>query len=680
MYNDLFAAVADEMAPYLRDSSKDAVEDAVVLAQDFNFLNSCSMPASSNSLPLLLLAAMPLMIFHRSLAFRRTLRGNYRILSSGERAVASKLFSDQKVRPLLRSWPRPGVRDGLKRQLVVALAAGDETAGSIHSKLIEPPVCPERRHHFQDEPEPRSDSYYWLRDDDRKDKDVLDYLKAENEYCKTMMADTAGLQERLFAEFRGRIQEADESAGVVHGPYRYYTRTVEGEQYAVHCRKKIVDGVEQGEEVLLDENKEAKRFSFYMTGGCEVSPDHRMLAFGVDTTGNEMFELFVRDLQTGKTTSVVQSTDGSYAWALDNKTLFYVTKDELDRPYKVWRHTLGQSTKEDHLVHTEEDDQFYLGIHLSRSQKFVYVHAGSAITSDVRYIDAADPEGPLVEILPRVSDVEYGVADRGDQFIITRRTEKQFNSEVLVADIADPASTVRVLIPHDAKVKIEDVEVSTRYLSVFQRSNGLQEAVVHDLGGDSSEGHRIVPKSFQPGKPISFDDPAYELGAAAQGDFDSRYLRYVYSSLTTPSTVVEYDCETHEKRVVKVMPVLGDFAANKDKYVSERIFATAPDGVKVPISIVYRSDLVKKDRQAPMLLDAYASYEICNDADFRATRLSLLDRGYVFGIAHCRGGGEMGRAWYVQRLDPTSISIYLSLSLTAPAVHLTLPTTSHQVS
>ena len=634
-----------------------------MLAQDFNFLNSCSMPASSNSLPLLLLAAMPLMIFHRSLAFRRTLRGNYRILSSGERAVASKLFSDQKVRPLLRSWPRPGFRDGLKRQLVVALAAGDETAGSIHRKLIEPPVCPERRHHFQDEPEPRSDSYYWLRDDDRKDKDVLDYLKAENEYCKTMMADTAGLQERLFAEFRGRIQEADESAGVVHGPYRYYTRTVEGEQYAVHCRKKIVDGVEQGEEVLLDENKEAKRFSFYMTGGCEVSPDHRMLAFGVDTTGNEMFELFVRDLQTGKTTSVVQSTDGSYAWALDNKTLFYVTKDELDRPYKVWRHTLGQSTKEDHLVHTEEDDQFYLGIHLSRSQKFVYVHAGSAITSDFRYIDAADPEGPLVEILPRVSDVEYGVADRGDQFIITRRTEKQFNSEVLVADISDPASTVRVLIPHDAKVKIEDVEVSTRYLSVFQRSNGLQEAVVHDLGGDSSEGHRIVPKSFQPGKPISFDDPTYELGAAAQGDFDSRYLRYVYSSLTTPSTVVEYDCETHEKRVVKVMPVLGDFAANKDKYVSERIFATAPDGVKVPISIVYRSDLVKKDRQAPMLLDAYASYEICNDADFRATRLSLLDRGYVFGIAHCRGGGEMGRAWYVQRLDPTSISISISLSL-----------------
>ena len=382
----------------------------------------------SRSFPLVVVAMMP--FFMRALAFRRTLRGNYRILSTTERAVALRLFRDPRTRALVGSWPRPGVKDGLKRQLVLALAAGDETAGSIHRELIEPPVCPERPHDFEDEPEPRSDSYYWLRDDDRKDKDVLDYLKAENDYCKTMMADTEALQERLFAEFRGRIQEADESAGVVHGPYRYYTRTVEGEQYAVHCRKKIVDGVEQVEEVLLDENREAKRFSFYMTGGCEVSPDHRMLAFGVDTTGNEMFELFVRDLETGKTTSVVRNTDGSYAWALDNKTLFYVTKDELDRPYKVWRHTLGQGTKEDHLVHTEEDDQFYLGIHLSRSQKFVFIHAGSAITSDVRYIDAADPVGPLVEILPRVSDVEYGVADRGDQFIITRRTEKHFNSEV----------------------------------------------------------------------------------------------------------------------------------------------------------------------------------------------------------------------------------------------------------
>ena len=359
-------------------------------------------------------------------------------------------------------------------------------------------------------------------------------------------------------EFRGRIQEADESAGVVHGKYRYYTRTETGEQYAIHCRREVVDGVEQAEQVLLDENKEAKGFSFYMTGGCNVSPDHRLMAFGVDTTGNEQFELFVRDLETGKTSSVVKATDGSYAWAVDNKTLFYVTKDELDRPCKVWRHTLGESKAggaDDVLVHHEEDDQFYLGIGLSRSEKFVYVHAGSAITSEVKYIDAANPTSPLVQVLPRTADVEYSVSDRGDQFIITRRTEKHFNSEVLVADVADPVGSLKVLIPHDAKVKIEDVEVSTRFLSVFQRAGGLQQAVVHDLGGDSRDGHRIVPKSFGRGKAISFDDPTYELGAAAQGDFDSRQLRYVYSSLTTPATVVEYDCETHEKRVVKVTPV-----------------------------------------------------------------------------------------------------------------------------
>lgn len=541
------------------------------------------------------------------------------------------------------------MKDSLKRELLVALASGSSQAGDIHRRLISPPVCEEREHKFEDEPVPRTDNYYWLRDDDRKDKDVLEYLRQENEYTKTMMADTEVLQDVLFKEFRGRIQEADESAGVLHGNYRYYTRTETGQQYAIHCRREIVDGVEQAEQILLDENDEARRghFSFYMTGGCEVSPDHRLMAFGVDTTGNEQFEMFVRDLESGKTTSIVPGTDGSYAWALDNKTLFYVTKDELDRPCKVWRHTLGQSkADEDVLVHHEEDDQFYLGIGLSRSEKFIYVHAGSAITSEVRYIDAANPTSLPVEILSRVSDVEYSVSDRGDQFIITRRTGKNFNSEVLVADIADPAGTLRVLIPHDSKIKIEGVVVGARYLSVFQRAGGLQQAVVHDLGGDSRDGHRIDPKSFGRGQAISFDDPTYELGAASQGDFDSKQLRYVYSSLTTPATVVEYDCETHVKRVVKVMPVLGDFEKNKEKYESERFFATAPDGTMVPISVVYRRDLIKKDSKSPMLLDAYASYEICNDADFRATRLSLLDRGYVFGIAHCRGGGEMGREWY----------------------------------
>jgi oligopeptidase B len=584
-------------------------------------------------------------VLRSRLALNRTLNGNMKVLSRSQQSDVRKLFHCASTRAFLRKWPPPGVKDETKRSLVAALARGDtSTAGKLTRDLIPPPVCPEKEHLFVDEPAPRADPFYYLRDDDRKNPEVLSYLKEENAYTESVMADTKDIQEKLYKEFRGRIQEADVSAGLYLGGYKYYSRTEEGEQYAVHCRRKIVNEKEMEEEILLDENAESKSHEFYMVGGFDVSPNHSLVAFGVDTTGNEKFTLFVRDLKTGKNVlkKPIPDTDGSFAWSTDNKTVFYTTKDELDRPYKVWKHTIGETSSD--LVYHEEDDAFYLGIGLSRSEKYVYIHAGSAITSDVRYIDASKPNEDFKPVLPRAQDVEYSVDDRGDQFIITRRDADKFNSEILVADTADPTSTCAVLIPHSPKIKIENVEVSAEHLAVFQRSDGLQQAVVYELGNGRVNAGPFKSKS---GKAISFDEPTYELHTGAQGEFDSTFLRYIYTSFTTPTTVVDYNMKTGEKITRKVSPVLGTFEQNKEKYVSERIMATAPDGVKVPISLVYRRDLVKLDGSDPMLLDAYGSYEICNDADFRSTRLSLLDRGWIFGIAHLRGGGEMGREWYL---------------------------------
>lgn len=599
-----------------------------------------------------------------TIRLNRLMNGNLRLFAGSAQhyKTVQRLAKDAGSRYVLRHWPRPGIQDDAKRSLIRmyasseegdAVLATQEEKEALRLSMVVPPMAEEIQHELVDTPTAtRQDPFYYLRDDDRKDPKVLKYLEKENEYTKSVMADTEELQEQLYHEMRGRIQEKDISAPLLSHGYIYYTRTEEGEQYAVHCRKPVRDGTESDlvieenpapEQVLLDENEESKGHEFYMVGGFEISPDHTKVAFGVDTTGNEKFTLYVRELATGKNLlkHPIEDTDGSFAWSTDNETLFYTRKDELDRPYQVWRHKIGtDSGKEDVLVYHEKDDAFYLGIGLSRSEQYIYIHAGSAITSDIRYIRADEPESDFTPVLPRVNDVEYSVEDRGEQFFITVRDEKRFNSEILVADAANPKDTCTVLIPHNTKVKIESVEVSAGHLAVFQRSGGLQQAVVYTLNGS-----RVKKLSPKYGKEIEFDEPTYELHNGAQGDFDSTRLRYIYTSFTSPTTVVDYNMETGEKVVRKVMPVLGGF--DSTKYFSERVMATATDGVKVPISLVYRKDLVKLDGSDPMLLDAYGSYEICNDADFRSSRLSLLDRGWLFGIAHVRGGGEMGREWYL---------------------------------
>lgn len=499
----------------------------------------------------------------------------------------------------------------------------------------------------------RSDDYYWLRDDKRRDGAVLRHLEAENAYTRAALADTDPLQERLFWEMRGRIQEADQSAAIRRGRYMYYSRTVEGKQYRVHCRRKVpasqmtrpakvYDVMEDwvalvGEEVLLDENREARGQPFYMTSRVLVSPDHGKLAYAVDTVGGEKFTLHVRDLATGRACSrpIPGTAGGSLAWGSDNETLFYCTKDELDRPDKVWRHEVGTDPSKDVCVYHETDGQYYLGVCRSHSGSHVLITAGSAITSETRVVDAARPRDPFEVVLPRVNGVEYDVAPRGDQLFITIRDDTRFNSELLVSPREDPSNT-RVLLGHRGDVKLEGVELKQHHLITLERIEGLQVATVYDLPEEGPV------TSLGTGRVVKFDEPSYELQLGSRGDFDDRVARLDYTSLKTPSSDIDVDLDSMRQVVKKVQPVRGGY--DPADYETLRVWARAPDGTRVPISVVRRR--THGAGPAPMLLDAYGSYEIANDPYFSAQRLSLLERGVSFAIAHVRGGGEMGRRWY----------------------------------
>ncbi|KAL3150392.1 hypothetical protein ABBQ32_000231 [Trebouxia sp. C0010 RCD-2024] len=587
------------------------------------------------------------------------LEGNYRLLSKRDHQTVCALVRCGQAH-VFRHWPAPGIRDQQKRNLLQrarAFAADSTSAAELEAARLEvlsPPVCQKRQHQL---PGPsgtddlREDPYYWLRDDDRKDEDVVAHLRAETDYCYNVLEDTEQLQEQLYREMRGRIQEADQSAPVRHGPFHYYSRTVEGKQYRVHCRRKLppkaaapsendeMDSSQQ-EEILLDENAEAARFDFYMVGGLEPSPDHKLLAYAEDISGNEKYTLHVKDIHNDEEMlkEPIKDTAGNVAWANDNKTLFYVTKDKLDRPFKVWRHHVGANADEHKLVYHETDDQFYVHLGKSRDEKILTIHVGSAVTSETRFLSAYNPMGEWKVVLPRENGVEYDIKHRGDHFFVEIRDTDRPNSEILVAPVSNPTQT-KVLIPHRTDVKIETMSSSRDYLVVFQRIKGLQEATIAELPPDLG-----MPHSLGKLEQIRFPEAAYSLGPGGQGDHDSPVLRLSYTSLTTPSSVIDVNMRTGKRAVKKVQPVLGGF--DKDSYSTDRLWATAPDGTKVPMSIVYKKGVARRDGTDPLLLDGYGAYEICNDPYMNANRLSLIDRGFVFALAHVRGGGEMGRSWY----------------------------------
>ncbi|KAG6556548.1 hypothetical protein Mapa_001487 [Marchantia paleacea] len=497
----------------------------------------------------------------------------------------------------------------------------------------------------------REDNYYWLRDDSRKEPEVLEYLKSENEYTAAMTADTKAFQEELFKEMRGRIQEADTSVPLRKGAFFYYKRDLEGKQYPQHCRRATPDGERPGsveevmesgdgaavETVLLDENAVAEQHKFYVVGTVKVSPNHKLFAVTEDFTGNEIYTLRVVDIETGLDvgTKITGATD-QVEWGDDN-TLYYLVQDETQRPYKVWRHNLQSDQSSDTCTYHEKDVEHWLDIGSSESDKYLLVTSASKITQFVLFLDKNNPDGELEYLSPRVDGVDMSVAHARNHFFITRRSEEIYNSELLVYPVEDRSAPV-VLLPHRPSVKLQSVSTSKDHIVVQERENGLVTLTVYML---PPVGEPIT--SLGEGRKVDFPEPTYSVWQAAS-QYDSSVMRYVYSSLTTPPTVYDYDMNTGVSVLKKVQAVLGGF--DSTKYVTIREWATADDGTQIPISLVYRKDLVKLDGSDPLLLYGYGSYEICIDPDFQSKRLSLLDRGLVFAIAHIRGGGEMGRKWY----------------------------------
>ncbi|MDQ1497940.1 MAG: oligopeptidase [Actinomycetota bacterium] len=475
----------------------------------------------------------------------------------------------------------------------------------------------------------RPDDYQWLRD--RDDPDVTAYLEAENAYADALMEPLRPLQEKLYAEIVSRIQETDLSVPVPHGPFLYYSRSVEGLQYPIHCRRTPDEG--SPEQVLIDENVLAEGQEYCALGAFEVSPDHRLLAWSLDTEGDEDHVLRIRDMETGEDhPEAIPGTSYGVAWASDNRTVFYTTLDESRRPWQVWRHHLGTDPADDVIVHQEDDDRFFCSVERTRSGGFIVIDLRSAVTSETRLLRADDPDGAFTVLQERRQDVEYGLDHHGDRFFIMSNEDAP-NFRLVEAPVSDPSpANWRELIPHSADVKLEGIAAFAGHLVVLERAEAVRRLRVIDL---ADGGHHLIeqPEAVSRVGMPEEDNP----------EFDRRTLRYTYTSLVTPQSIFDYGLDTRERTLLKQEPVLGGY--DPTQYETQRLWASAPDGTRVPISLVAKKG-TPTDGSAPCVLYGYGSYEASSDPRFSSLRLSLLDRGFVWAIGHIRGGGEMGRAWY----------------------------------
>lgn len=502
-----------------------------------------------------------------------------------------------------------------------------------------PPYAHREPHRIELHGESWTDDYFWLRR--RDEPTVRAYLDAENAYLDAVMAHTDTLQETLYQEMRGRIQEADLSVPERMDDYFYYTRTEEGQQYPIYCRKR--GGLDAAEEVLLDQNALAEGHDFTELGAVRVSPDHRLLAFSVDHSGDEHFTLRIKDLASGQLLpDEIPDSYYSVEWAADNRTLFYNTLDEASRPYKIFRHVLGEDPATDVLVFHEPESKYYVSLRKTKSRRFLLIHLFSSMTSEEWYIPADQPAEPPRVIQPRRQGLEYHATHHGDQtsgdyFYITHN-DQAVDFQVSRAPVATPdLAHWTPVIAHVPGVKLDRVEAFRQHLVVHLRQGGLR-------------GLRVVPMAA--GEPqldaahdIQFPDAVYTVWGSGNPEFDTTTLRLTYTSLAWPKTVYDYDMEARTLTLRKQEPVLGGF--DPAEYATERRWARAADGAEVPISLVYRKGALREGG-TPTWLYAYGSYGASIDPVFNSNRLSLLDRGMVFAIAHIRGGGEMGRHWYDQ--------------------------------
>ena len=490
-----------------------------------------------------------------------------------------------------------------------------------------PPVVPEHPHVLEAHGDQRADPYYWLRN--REDPEVLAHLEAENAYTDAVMAPAAGLREKLYGEIVGRIQETDTSAPTLYKGWWTYTRTVEGLDYEIYCRRR--GSMEAQEEVILDGNELARGHDYFELGYVERSPDQDLVAYAADFTGSEVHELRFRDLRTGvDLRDAVSGVHYGAAWSADSSTFFYTRPDAAMRPYQIWRHRLGSPSDQDVLVLQEDDERFEVSVELTKSERYIVFTSSSQLTSECRYLPSDRPESEPAVVEPRRNDVEYSIDHQEARFLILTN-EGARNFRLMAAPTSNPGFAHWVeVVPERPGVRLNFTDVHKDHVVLGQRSDGLQRIEVMDTS--TGELHIVE----QP-------DAAYTAFPGSDPNYDGHVMRFFYTSLTAPFSAVDYDMRTRDRMVVKEQPVRGGY--NRDDYVSERVWATSEDGVRVPMSVVYRRGR-QKDGSHPALLHGYGAYEHSNDPMFDPARLSLLDRGFAFAIAHVRGGGEMGREWY----------------------------------
>ena len=521
----------------------------------------------------------------------------------------------------------------MKRLLCILL--GSITFASAQNnadlkKEIVPPKAKKIAKNLEFHGDVRVDNYYWM--NNRDDAEVIDYLNQENEYNQKMTEHTRDFQQRLFEEMKARIKEDDESVPYKLNGYWYLTRFETGKDYPIYSRKK--GELEAPEELLFDVNEMAEGFEYYSLGGLNVSPDNKMVAFGVDTLSRRKYTIQIKDLQTGEIyPDKIENATGGSTWAADNKTLFYTKKDDQTlRSYRIYKHILGTDSAEDELVFEEEDETFNTYVYKSKSKEYIIIGSHSTLTTEYRILKADDPSGEFKVFQPRERGLEYSIAHYEDDFYVMTNKDKATNFRLMKTPVEKTTQENWVdVIPHREDYLLEDIDIFKKYLVVSERHNGLNKIKV--IRWDNSEEYYIP-----------FDNETYTAYTSINPSFDTDILRFTYNSMTTPTSVIDFNMETREKTVLKEQAVL-DENFDKNNYLSERIWATAKDGTKIPVSLVYKKG-TKLDRNSPLLQYAYGSYGSTIDPYFSTVRLSLLDRGFIYAIAHIRGGEYLGRNWY----------------------------------
>ena len=519
--------------------------------------------------------------------------------------------------------------------LVLCATAISMFATAACAQMNSPPIATPKPYAVPSPNGNRNDNYYWLRDDARKAPDVLAYLNAENQWYDQHAGRYKAMEDGLFEEIKGRIKQDDASVPVRKGDYLYYTRFEQGREYPLYARKRNTS--DAAEEIMLDGNQLALGKGYYQVGAYEVSSGQDIVAYMEDVTGRRQFTLRFKNLTTGETyADSIPGLSGSLAWANDNKTIFYVENDPATlRSYRVKRHMLGSSGTSDVTVYEEKDDSFYTQVRKTSSQAYIQIHVGSTISDETLVLNAATPTASFKSMAPKQPDFHYQADHIADRWII--RTDWQAPNyrlmQVAQSQIGK-RSQWKPLLAHDPKVFINNFELFNQYLVIDERSEGLRRLRVQPWAQGKMTGKAQYVRA---------DEPAYATELQPNFVQNSEVVRYVYSSLTTPQTTYDFNMRTGERLLRKRQPVLGGF--DSANYQTERLWVTVRDGVKVPVSLVYRKGF-QKDGTAPLFQYAYGSYGISSDPVFRSSAVSLLDRGFVYAIAHIRGGQEMGRSWY----------------------------------